>query len=236
MAGKGGSSHLKRLAAPRYAPVARKRFVWLAKPMPGPHPGEESMALLALVRDVLGLADNGREARKIIRGGGLLVDGRAVKRERFPIGLMDVVSIPLMGKHYRVLIDSHGRMKLAEIPEKDAAYKLCKIERKSCLRGNEMQAGLHDGRNIIAGKEMKVGDTVKLAVPGQKLLGVMRLEPDARCLIVKGKHAGTVATVAKIHPRTSRRDPEATVKSDGSEFITVKKYLFVVGNEMGQSG
>ncbi len=232
MANKGGSSHLKRLAAPRYAPIARKEFVWLAKPMPGPHPGSESVALLTLVRDVLGLADNAREARKIIRGGELLVDGRSVRRERFPVGLMDVISIPSMNKHYRAVIDAHERMKLAEISEKEAGYKLCRIQRKSNLKGKTMQAGLHDGRNIIAEKELKVGDTVKLAVPGQKILDVMRLAPEARCLVVKGKHAGTIATVAKIHQRTSRRDPEATMKGDGNEFLTVKKYLFVVGNEM----
>jgi len=232
MANKGGSSHLKRLAAPRYAPVARKKFVWLAKPMPGPHPASESVALLTLVRDVLGLADNAREARRIIRSGELLVDGRAVKRERFPVGLMDVISIPSMKKYYRAVISSHERMKLAEIAEKEAGYKLCRIERKSMLRGNEIQAGLHDGRNIVAENGLKVGDTVKLAVPDQKLVEVMKLEPEARCLIVKGKHAGTIATVAKIHPRASRRDPEATVKSGADEFLTVKKYLFVVGGEM----
>lgn len=151
MAKIGGSSHLKRLAAPRFAPVARKQFVWLAKPMPGTHAAQESIALLALVRDVLNLADNAREAKRIIRGGDLLIDGRVVKRERFPIGLMDVVSMPKMGKHYRVVVDDHERATLKEIPEKSASFKLCKIERKGNVKGNKIQVGLHDGRNLLAG-------------------------------------------------------------------------------------
>ncbi len=232
MAKIGGSSHLKRLAAPVYAPIARKTFVWLAKPMPGTHPAEESVALVTLVRDVLKLADNSREAKRAIRGGEILIDGRAVKRERFPVGLMDVVSIPKMGKHYRVSVDSHERAKLVEIPEAAAAYKLCKVQRKGMAPGNRMQAGLHDGRNVAAENDLKVGDTLKLAVPGQKVLGVMKLQPEARCLIVRGKHAGQIAIVMKIHARTSRRAPEVTMKSDGSEFITVRKYLFVVGDEV----
>lgn len=64
------------------------------------------------------------------------------------------------------------------------------------------------------------------------MLGVMKLGPEARCLITRGKHAGKIGSVVKIHPRTSRRAAEVTVKSDGGEFITVKKYLFVVGDEM----
>ena len=231
MAMIGGSPHLKRLAAPKFAHVARKEFVWLAKPMPGTHSAGESVALVTLVRDVLHIADNSREAKKIIRSGDVLVDGRAVKRERFPVGLMDVVSMPKMGKHYRVTVDGHERAKLVEIPEQKAKFKLCKVERKGQLRGNRTQVGLHDGRNIIGGNELKIGDTVKLGMPGQKILEAMKLQPDAKCLITKGKHAGQIANVSKIHPRTSRRAAEVTMKGNGGEFITVKKYLFVVGDE-----
>ena len=232
MASKGGTSHLKRLAAPKFMPIARKRFVWLARPMPGAHPIEESVPLITLMRDVLGYADNAREARRMIRNGEVLVDGRAIKRERFPVGLMDVISLPKLKKNFRVLIDNRQRMKLQEIGEDEVGYKLCRVERKSTLRGNRVQLGFHDGRNALADNSYKVGDTVKLEVPTQKIAGTYRLEPAARCLIIKGKHAGKVATIVKIHPRTSRRDPEVTMRNDGEEFTTVKKYLFVIGKEM----
>ena len=232
MAQKGNSPHLKRIAASRYVPIARKSFVWLSKPMPGTHSAGESVALITLLKDVLKIADNSREAKRIIRSGGVLVDGRAVKRERFPIGLMDVVSIPAMKKYCRVVVDSHGRMRLSDINEGSASFKLCKVQRKGNVRGKKTQIGLHDGRNLLYAQDVHVGDTIKLAVPAQNVLGVMKLADNAKCLITKGKHAGKLAVVEKIHPRTSRREAEATLKTDGSEFTTVKKYLFVVGDEI----
>lgn len=223
--------HLKRLAAPRYVPVARKGFVWLAKPIPGTHPAEESITLLSLVRDVLGVAEAAREAKKIIRDGAVLVDGRAVKRERFPVGLMDVVSVPATGKNYRVVVDAHGRMKLSEIAAADAKYKLCRVASKSNVRGNKTQIGLHDGRNLLYGEDVSVGDTVKLAVPDQKVVEVITLKETANCMVTKGKHAGTLATVSKLHARRSRRAAEATLSAGGEEFTTVQKYLFAVGKD-----
>jgi small subunit ribosomal protein S4e len=233
MANKGGSSHLKRLAAPKYAHVARKRFVWLAKPIPGAHAGRESVTLLTLLRDILGVADNAREAKRIIRSGDVLVDGRPVKRERFPVGLMDVVGLPKLGKFYRVAVDSHERMKLEEVNPESAGYKLCKVSRKGHVSGKRTQIGLHDGRNILFEDAVSVGDTVKIAVPGQKVLGIIPLKEEARCLVTKGKHAGVLAKVEKLHPRRSRREAEATLKDGGGEFTTVRKYLFAVGDDLG---
>lgn len=233
MAKKGGSKKMKRLAAPRYVPVARKSSVWLAKPMPGPHPVNESVALITLIKEVLRIADTTREAKKIITSGTILVDGRVVKRPKFPVGLMDVISIPSLNKHYRVVVDNKQRLKVVEIDEEKSKYKLCKVKGKYNVRGGKTVVGLHDGRNVVINNgNIRVGDTVKVEVPTQRIIDVLKLEPEAKCLIVKGKHAGETAVLKKIHPRTSRRETEATLVRDGEEFITVKKYLFVVGNEM----
>jgi len=232
MAKRGGSPHMKRLASPRYTPVARKGFVWLAKPMPGPHPANESVSILSLLRDILKVADNAREARRIIREGEILVDGRKVKRDRFPVGLMDIVSVPKMNKFYRVIVDSQARMKLAEIDEKEAKVKFCRVNKKETIEGKQTQIGLHDGRSMIYAENVHVGDTVKLAVPDQKIVGIMPLGEKAKCLVTSGRHAGKVATIQKMHPRRSRRDAEATLAAEDGEFSTVKKYLFVVGDAL----
>jgi len=232
MARKGISNHMKRIAAPRYLPVARKNEVWIARPIAGPHPAKDSVPLVTLVKEILELGADSAEARKIIREGGILVDNRKVKRSKFPVGLMDVISIPAMSKYYRVVVDEKSRMKLQEISEAQAKYKLCKIKSKVNLKGNKTQLGFHDGRSMVGGEEYTVGDTVKLEIPSQKVSGVYKLEEKAKCLVTKGKHAGVLATVSKIHERTSRRAAEATVKANGGDFITVKKYLFAVGDEL----
>ena len=71
--------------------------------------------LLIVVRDILKVADNAREAKIIINNGDILVDGRARKDYKFPVGFMDVISLPKSKKVYRVLPDHKGRLVLHSI-------------------------------------------------------------------------------------------------------------------------
>ena len=96
-------------------------------PTPGPHPVEGSIPLLMAVRDFLKLAKTAREARKIIGERKFFVDGRVVTDYRFPLGLMDVLSIPSIDKYYRVLMDPMAKVGLFEIPADKAEWKLVRI-------------------------------------------------------------------------------------------------------------
>src|SRR3989442_8805982 len=103
------SKHLKRLNAPPAMRVSRKNFYWVAKPHPGAHPLQRSVALIVLVRDHLALAQTSREAKAIIGGREMKVDGRVVTDPHFSVGLMDVVSVEKTGAFYRMLLDYRGR-------------------------------------------------------------------------------------------------------------------------------
>ncbi|HDD45885.1 MAG TPA: 30S ribosomal protein S4e, partial [Candidatus Aenigmarchaeota archaeon] len=97
--------YLKRYLIPKYWRVAKKAYKWAVRPSPGPHPIDRCIPLLVLVRDVLGIAENAKEAKKIIKKGELMIDGVIRKDHRFPVGLMDVVAIPKMKMYYRVVLD-----------------------------------------------------------------------------------------------------------------------------------
>ncbi|MEW6328937.1 MAG: 30S ribosomal protein S4e [Candidatus Micrarchaeota archaeon] len=232
MAKKGGSAHLKRISVPRFMFIRRKEAVWLAKPSPGAHRLRDSVPLLVVVRDLLKLADDSREARKVIKTGEVLVDAKRTRNERAPVGLMDVLSVPKMKKYFRVLLDNKERVKLAEIKEEQAKFKIGKILAKRTAPGGKIQISLHDGRSVLATDLHKVGDSVKLAVPEQKIEAAYKLEPGARCLITRGKHAGELAVVDEIFPGSEAREAEAKLHTDAGSFITVKKYLFVVGDNL----
>jgi small subunit ribosomal protein S4e len=105
MAIMGSRKHLKRFKAPKHWPIHPKENKWTTKPNAGPHAIEESLPLLLIVRDILGVADNAREAKRIINNGEILVDGRARKDYKFPVGFMDVIEIPKTENIYRVLPD-----------------------------------------------------------------------------------------------------------------------------------
>ncbi len=211
-------------------PIRRKVSTWVSKPHPGPHAVSESISLVTALRDVLGVAATAREAEKIVARGEVLVDGKIVRDARFPVGLMDVLGIPKIKKHYRVLVDSKARISLNEIRGEQAKFKLCKLLGKHTVKEGKTQLCLHDGRTMLSQEKIQTNSTLKISIPDGKILEFLKLEPGAKCLVVSGKHAGVVGELLSLVPGTATQDAEAKLKADGGEFLTVRKYLFVVGN------
>ena len=94
MGRKGAQKHLKRLPAPKTFPISRKQEKFTIRSSPGPHRLSTSIPLLIVIRDILKHASNGREAKHLIAEGNCRIDGRIIKDYRFPVGLMDVLTIP----------------------------------------------------------------------------------------------------------------------------------------------
>ncbi|OYT61977.1 30S ribosomal protein S4e [Thermoplasmatales archaeon ex4484_30] len=220
--------HLKRLKAPRSWKIERKVAKWAVKPSPGPHPVERSIPLLFVVRDYLRLADVGREAKKIIASRKVLVDGKARRDYKFPCGLMDVISLPEINEHYRVLFDARGVLRLVKIDEEHAKWKLCRIEGKTMVRGGKIQLNLHDGRNIVTEKnEYKTGDVLKISVPEQEILEHIPMQKGYLAMIIGGKHAGEIAKIEEIV--VTRSPLPNIVKLEN--ITTIKPYVFPIGKE-----
>jgi small subunit ribosomal protein S4e len=220
---------MKRITAPRSWPVPRKTNVWIAKPSPGSHGIEESMPLVVVLRDILGVADTAKEVKRILRNRDVLVDGRVVSDYEFPVGLMDVVSMPKMNQHYRMLLDRHGKFRLVQVLEGKQNWKLCRIEGKTTVPGGKTQLNLHDGRNVLVPKDSyTVGDVVKLEVPSQKILDTYKLAKGSTALITSGSNVGQLEVIEEyIVQRTSA--PNLVKFRDGK--LTIKDNVFVIGSK-----
>ena len=224
--------HMKRLPAPRSWAIPRKTEFWVSKPSPGPHPVERCMPLGLILRDMLRVCDTAREARHILNARSVLVDGRAVTDPKFPVGLMDVLALEETKSHYRMLVDTRGRMHLLPIDPADAKWKLCRIEDKTTVRSGKTQLNLHDGRNVLLEKDAhKTGTTLKLGVPDQKVLGHYDLGEGATALITGGKHVGELAHVLAVQ---KTRNPRANVVTFKEGFSTDIGKVFVVGKETAE--
>lgn len=224
---------MKRLAAPKALPIPSKGPVYLIKAAAGRHGQKYAMPALVVVRDALGLASDRREAKKLFLKGEVLVDGVAVRDEKFPIGLMDIVSIPKLSAHYRVVL-KRGEFALSPVKQEEASWKLCKIADKRLVKGGRIQLCFHDGRSQIIEKEedrFRVGDSVKLSIPKQQVAGFLKLEKNSRCYVFKGRHSGEVCTLEEIRERPGSRASDAFLKEGGKQIITRKDYLFVVPEE-----
>ena len=221
--------HLKRLPAPRTWKLARKEFTWAYKPRPGPHPTERALPLAMVLRESLGLVDTGREAERVIFDRGVRVDGRVVTDPKFPVGLMDVVTLAATKASFRVLLDTRGKLTLLPIEAGEAVWKLCRVEDRGTVPGGKAQLRLHDGRTILLPKhEYATGTTLKLAVPAQKILGALPLAQGHLALLTGGQHAGELVHVDRVE-RT--RNPRANLVHFTEGFSTIVDYVFVVGTE-----
>lgn len=221
------SGYQKRVASPRSWPIERKTHTWVAKSKPGPHSATGSIPLVVVVRDLLGLVDNSREAKRILHEGGVLVDGKARKEIKFPVGIFDVIAVPALDKKYRLLKDAKGRFNLSEL-EKGEARKLCRIEDKTTLKGGKTQLNLNDGTNILAEGDYRTGSSVILSIPDKEIADVIEFKVGNLAMVVGGSHSGEVGTIKMIEVVKSSR-PNRVIISGKKEFETTVNHVFMIG-------
>lgn len=231
--------HLKRLAAPPHLDIEVKEHVFTVAPSPGPHPKTECIPLLLILREYLGYAERAEEAKKVIKGGKILVDGRPVKDYKFPVGLMDVVSIPETGENYRVLPVYRKGLRLIEASSEESGIKLGRVVRKMHVSGASLQITLHDGRNIIFKevteevRKIRTRDTLKISVPSQTVLDHIELQEGCYGLIIRGPKQGLHGKIAGII-RGAPYPSKPTVKLSETkigEVSTMLDYVMVVGRD-----
>jgi len=220
--------HMKSLAAPRKWAIPRKIQKWVVKSSPGPHKIENSLPLQVVIRDRLRLCDTASEARYIIGSRDIVVDGKVVTNYRHPVGFMDVISIPRRKEHYRVLLDTKGKIKLIPITKDEAKWKLTRIENKTTVSKGKIQLNLHDGRNILLDNDKyKTSDVLKIEVETQKILGVYSFDKGNIAILIGGKHIGQLA---KINERVITKSPMPNVVNF-EDFSTSQEHVFVVGKD-----
>ena len=239
----GGTKSLKRLNTPKYLQIKRKHGKFFVKPSPGPHPSRFCLPLIHIVRDLLKIVDNHREAKKLIGLGNFKVDGNIVRDKAYPLGLMDVLSIEKMNKHYRILPDSHHGLILHEIPETESTFKLCRITQKSTVKGGHIQLNLHDGRNILVRvkdptkpKEdvYKRMDVLKISVPEQEIMKVLKFKEGNLAIIMSGKNIGQIGKVINILKRFGPKASTVSIQHNSEHTETLYDYTFIIGEDQSE--
>jgi small subunit ribosomal protein S4e len=234
MAKKSGSLKAKRSASPAFWQISRKDKRFVVRTAPGPHPKSYSYPLLVVLRDILELAKTRREALSILNEGKVTVDGRVVKSEAFPIGLMDVIDFPTVGKSYR-MVPRRGRLIPVEIEQKEKELKLCYVKSKKTVKGSKLGYGLHDGRVIFPEAEVDIepGDACIIKVPTQEFQASFRLSKESLALLIRGEKSGEVATVEDLKAGTYSRGPIATIRfADGTTSELPTSVLLPLGKQV----
>lgn len=240
MGKKGVSTGLKRKPAPRFWPIHRKEFIWVTKPLPGAHSLENCLPLTIVLRDILGFAKTRKEAKRIVSQGKVYVDGRVRRDDRFPVGLMDVISIPEVEKFFRIIPSSKG-LTLHTINKKESDFKLCRIEDKKTVKNGNLQLNLHDGSNILvkaADQEepqedtYQVLDTVKVSLPEREILEQIEMKEKDFAVITGGKNIGKYGKILEIEEIEGRKRRKAlvTIKDEReNKYQTILNLIFAIG-------
>lgn len=225
------TKHKKRYEAPtkRWG-IPTKEDFWSPKTSAGPHPSDSSVPLVIIIRDLLEYADSSRKANVLISEGEILVDGKKQKDKNLPIGLMDVVSIPELDEHYRLLFDQHNKVRLSPTAEDTENWKLVRIEEKTLLKDDEVQLNLHDGKNIRVdnGGKYSTKDVLKISLPELKIIESYEFGEGKMALITGGKHVGEIGKIKKYE---KVRGSQPNMVHFEEDISTVKKYVFVIGEE-----
>lgn len=231
--------HLKRLSAPRTWMLRRKEHIWTVKPRPGPHSQDKSYPLLLVVRDLLGYAENSREAKRILNEENILVNGKVRKDPKFPVGLMDILQIPKTKENFLLVFDKNRKIALLNIKKKETNARLCKIINKCLVKGGHIQLNLHDGTNYLiknsakksAEDKYKTRDTILLDLKKGSISGQIPFKKGNLALIIGGSHMGEVAKIEEIRVMKSSRANVVVLSSDAKKFQTVDDYVFMIGEK-----
>jgi small subunit ribosomal protein S4e len=219
------ATHQKRVAAPISWPITRKTYHWVVGANPGAHSTETGIPLLVVVRDILKIANNAREAKRIINEKNICIDGVIRTDYKYMVGLFDIISLPATNEYYRVLFDSKNRFKLFK--EDANAGKLCRINNKTIVRKGAVQLNLHDGTNVLASNDYKTFDTVILDTD-RKIIKHIGYKTGNLAMIVGGEHSGEIGKIKQIR-KVRGSGTNMVAISNENEFETIEDYVYMIG-------
>jgi len=235
---RGKTARLKRKPAPRFWPIHRKESPWVAKPSAGPHSLEHCLPLTLVLRDILGITETRKEGQKILHQGQVIVNGKAIQNDDFPVGLMDIISMPNADKYYRVL-PTHKGLSLCPISKEETSYKLCRIDNKATVSGG-VQLNLHDGTNLLIKvadpknpKEViyNTFDMLKLSLPGKEIVGSMQLKEGNFAIITGGKNIGVQGKIVEIEKAEAKKRKNTLVVVEdgkGARYQTIFNFVYTL--------
>ena len=239
MGKKGKTGRLKRNPAPSFWPIHRKEHTWVVKPSAGPHSLKNCLSLTLVLRDILGVAKTKREVGLILSEGKIIVDGKVRHTTNFPVGLMDVISIPDLNKFYRVS-PSHKGLFLNPISKEEAGFKLCRVEDKTTVR-NGVQIALHDGSNILVKKAdpknpseilYETFDVLKMSLPDKQVIDVIKIKQANFAVITGGQNIGKQGRIVEIEKTEAKKRRNALVVIEDEKSVryqTILDFVFSIG-------
>lgn len=163
---------------------------------------------------------------------GVKIDNRIRTDHKFPVGVMDVISVVKTNEHYRMLYDVKGRFTLVKLKESQSKYKLLKIKKKAVGPNKIPYIVTHDSRTIrFPHPDINVGDTIKYDLEKKQLAGTIKNEPGKLCYITGGNNIGRAGQIMHVERHLGSFDIVHVRDANGKTFATRKSNVFIIGDK-----
>ncbi len=224
MAKKGQRKGLKRSKAPKQWRIARKEKKWTINPHPGPH-NKEAIPLAFIVRDYLNYAHTMREVKQILSERKVKINGKVRTDYKFPVGILDVVEIPVTNECYRALPNRKGNLGLHPIKGEETHMNLLKITGKHLVKDGKMQLAFHDGTTLLVhnGKYATFG-TLLYDFESHTVLGYIPFAEGNYAMITAGRNVSRSGIITSIKGELIEIEAEEVCR-------TLRENVFVIGTK-----
>jgi ribosomal protein S4E len=204
--------HIKRQSASRRLPIKRKGTKFIVRT--NSHLND-SVSLTFALRDMLKLAKNVKEVKKLIHDKALKINNKSPTSYKQSIKLFNTLHAD---KEYFLTLLPTGKFVFEEKKDKK---RLCKVINKK-LTSKGPQLNLHDGTNILSDDpQIKVHDSLYLD-ENQKISSHISLEKAKEVLVTKGRNIGNKAKLLSI------KDSQVNLKLEDREVSLPKQSIVAI--------
>lgn len=163
---------------------------------------------------------------------GFKIDNKTRRDTKFPVGVMDVITVSKTNEHYRMLYDVKGRFTLLKLKETEAKFKLLKVKRKAVGPNKIPYIVTHDSRTIrFPHPDINAGDTIKYDLEKGTITGTIKNEPGKLCYITGGNNIGRVGQIMHVERHLGSFDIVHIRDANGKTFATRKSNVFIIGDK-----
>lgn len=223
--------HLKRHSMPTSWPTQRKSITFITKPNPGSMKRDYVVALVVLLRDVLGLVHTTKEAKYVVNNDLVSINGVVTKEIKAPVGLFDVVEIAKIGKKFTFVFDTFGKIKIIDLKDNTISVK---VKNKVLVKGGKVQITGFNGFNVLVdskeAQKIPTNSTVLVDLKTKKITKTLPLEEKSSVYVMDGKYVGISGQITSITKYNGVAPDLVTIKTKTGEQTTSLNYCFVVSD------
>jgi len=174
-----------------------------------------------------------KEAQKIVRDreGMIKVDGKIRRDPRFPLGMMDVVTIEKTNENFRILLDTKGRFLPHRIDQNESGFKLCKVIRKRIGKAKVPHIVTHDGRTIrYPHPDVQINDSIMLNFATGDISKIVKFQNNAIVMITGGNNIGRIGHLQSLEKHPGSFEIAHVRDASGNSFATRLGNVMVIGD------